>query len=69
MAKTVKIKRDSRTGKFLAGPLGRSKASKFSQVEGTVLSEDSARIIRQHESLGKNGSALRSAITGFFRQK
>jgi hypothetical protein len=69
MAKPVKIRRDAATGKFLAGPLGRSKASKFSLVEGVTLSDDAARIMRQHQASGKNGSALRSAITGSFRNK
>ena len=68
MAKTL-IKRDSRSGKFVAGPLGRSKAVKFSLVEGVVLSEESSLIIQQHEAAGKNGAALRSAIVRSLRKK
>lgn len=69
MAKNLKIGRNARTGQFVPGSLGRSKASKFLLVEGMVLTEDSARIIRQHESAGKTGAALRTAITRSIRQK
>jgi hypothetical protein len=69
MANNGKIGRDTRTGQFLTKPLGRAKATKFSLVEGVSLTEESARIIHQHQSSGKNGTALRSAIAGSFRQK
>lgn len=69
MANNLKIGRNSQTGQVLARTLGRSKATKFSLVEGVAMTEDSARLIRQHEASGKTGAALRSAITGSFRLK
>jgi hypothetical protein len=65
----IRTSRDAKTGKFLVGPLGKPKATKFALVEGVTLSDEAARIMRQHETSGKSGSAFRAALAGSYTKK
>lgn len=69
MNKGHKIKRSAVTGRFATKPLGRSKASKFAQIEGMTLTRRSAKMISRLEGTGLKGDALRTAITGSFGKK
>lgn len=69
MKNNTAIKRSAKSGRFVAKPLGVSKASKFAQVEGMTLSEKSSTTYARLESKGLKGDALRSAITGSFQKK
>lgn len=66
---TQAIKRSASTGRFVTKPLGKGKATKFSNVEGMVLTQRSAKMISRLEGSGLKGDALRSAITGSFDKK
>jgi hypothetical protein len=69
MAKNTLIGRDSRSGQFVSKPLGKSKASRFSLVEGISLNDDSKRLLAEFESTGRTGASLRKAISGAFSVK
>ncbi|WP_206599565.1 hypothetical protein [Pseudovibrio sp. W64] len=69
MKKSSNIKRSAESGRFAVAPLGKSKASKFAQVEGMTLTARSRSTITLHESKGLKGDALRSAISGSFTKK
>jgi hypothetical protein len=69
MAKNTLIGRDSRSGQFVSKPLGKSKASRFSLVEGMSLNDDSKRMLETFESSGRKGAVLRLAISGAFSAK
>ena len=69
MKKTRKAIRSAATGRFVTKPLGRGKAEKFSQVEGMVLSRESAEMLSRLKGRGLKGDALRSAICGSFEKK
>lgn len=66
---SVKIARSATTGRISSKPLGRSKASKFSEVEGIMLSFGSRKVMVDLEIRGLKGDALRSAISGSFQKK
>ena len=69
MKKVTNIARSASSGRFVAKPLGKGKAVKFSQVEGMSLNKRSAGTIERLERQGLKGDALRSAITGAFVTK
>lgn len=69
MKKQPAIKRYAATGRFVSKPLGKSKASKFSLVEGISLSKSSEMAIMKFEARGLKGDVLRSAISGSFQKK
>ncbi|WP_075996617.1 hypothetical protein [Salaquimonas pukyongi] len=57
------------SGRFVTKPIGRSKAAKFTAVEGMSLSKRSSDIMTNLEKSGLKGEALRGAITGKFKKK
>lgn len=66
MSRSHKISRSTESGKFVTGPLGKSKATKFSLVEGITLNQRSAKVLKSHKSKGLSGHALRTAISKSF---
>ena len=69
MTKSHSIPRSAKTGQFTVKALGKSKASKFSQVEGITLSRLSDGTLKRLEESGLKGDTLRSAISGTFQKK
>ena len=69
MKKNRKAIHSAATGRFVAKPLGRGKAEKFSQVEGLVMSRESATTLSGLKGRGLTGDALRSEIRGSFDKK
>lgn len=67
MSKNHKTKRDTATGRFVTKPIGRSKAEKFSAVEGVVLTRQNAGQYMTFKSGGLKGDVLRSAIAESFK--
>ena len=69
MKKTRKAIRSAAAGRFVTKPLGSGKAEKFSQVEGMVMSRESAATLSGLKGRGLTGDALRSAISRSFDKK
>lgn len=66
MGKRNTISRSATSGKFITGALGKSKATKFSLVEGISLNQRSNKVLKSHTSKGLKGNALRQAINKSF---
>jgi hypothetical protein len=69
MPKNASISRESKSGKFVSEPLGKSKATKFAAVEGLALTKSSERTVSRLEGRGLKGEAFRDAVVGAFRKK
>lgn len=69
MNKSITLKRSASTGRFVAKPLGKDKATKFAKIEGVTISAASAKTLETFSDRGLKGDALRSAITESFMIK
>jgi|TARA_R110000822_G_scaffold19018_4_gene62237 hypothetical protein len=69
MKKDTTIKSSAGSAPFVSKPLGQSKATKFSQVEGLTLNGNHVAMFKQLTARGLKGDILRSAITGSFQKK
>lgn len=68
MAKETKISRSAKTGKFVTKPIGKSKAERFTAVEGMQKSPSSKALSKQLTGRGLTGDAYRTEITKAFKK-
>ena len=69
MPKNASISRESKSGKFVSEPLGKSKATKFAAVEGLALSPSAKKIEATLEARGLKGDAYRKAVAASLRNE